>query len=411
MRCPRPTAVGTPRVRRGRGTPLALALALCLASGPALADRGEEIRALQDTLAAAPGDGDTRVRLGAMLSWEGRYDEARQVLAPLLLDPAPRGDAVQAAFHVELWSGHLEAAEGLAAAARAREPRDATWLLLHARALHALGRREEALSTLDVLLDLSPGHPEARAFKEQVRAESRAWEAAVGATADTFSDGRSPWLETEEVLSRRTGLGSVYARHRHAWRYGLQDDQGELEWYPTLGSGTWGYVEVAVSPAHRLYPLVRYAVDLNRTLPRAWEVSGGFRQLWFVGTTPTRVDLLTVSGARYQGSWYLVGRLYLVPTSPSGSLHVSARYYLGDQGTWVGARYGHGLASEALQDELSGLVYDVSILASDTLAVEGDAVFLGRWHGRASGALTHQSTLSGGPFYQATVSSLLGVRF
>lgn len=52
--------------------------------------------------------------LGTVLSWEGRYDEARRELEAVLAGNPTHGDALPALINVELWSGHSAAAEELA---------------------------------------------------------------------------------------------------------------------------------------------------------------------------------------------------------------------------------------------------------------------------------------------------------
>ncbi len=39
--------------------------------------RHNAVALLEEHLATSPGDGDARVLLGTVLSWEGRYDRAR----------------------------------------------------------------------------------------------------------------------------------------------------------------------------------------------------------------------------------------------------------------------------------------------------------------------------------------------
>src|ERR1700674_5614726 len=76
--------------------------------------RGEAIKLLQDSVAGSPGDSDARVLLGTVLSWEGRYDEARRELEGVLTDRPTHGDALLASINIELWSDHPQRAEELA---------------------------------------------------------------------------------------------------------------------------------------------------------------------------------------------------------------------------------------------------------------------------------------------------------
>jgi hypothetical protein len=107
---------------------------------------------LQDCVAASPENSDARVLLGTVLSWEGRYDEARRELEVVLTGRPTHGDALLASINVELWSDHPERAEELARRGLAERPADPNYLLARARALVALKRSTEARDALDRLL-------------------------------------------------------------------------------------------------------------------------------------------------------------------------------------------------------------------------------------------------------------------
>src|SRR4051794_30566846 len=58
--------------------------------------RAEAIEVLRRRLALAPDDGDARVLLGTVLSWNHSYDEARVELETVLRKNATHSDAVRA---------------------------------------------------------------------------------------------------------------------------------------------------------------------------------------------------------------------------------------------------------------------------------------------------------------------------
>ncbi len=65
---------------------------------------------LETHLSEAPRDVDARLLYGLVLSWEGRYDEARPVLQQVLTQAPAYTDARVALMNVEYWSGHSAAA-------------------------------------------------------------------------------------------------------------------------------------------------------------------------------------------------------------------------------------------------------------------------------------------------------------
>ena len=70
----------------------------------AAGQRVEALRMLESHLASNPADNDARTLYGIVLSWEGRYEEARVVLERAIeIDPRNH-DARQALANVERWS-------------------------------------------------------------------------------------------------------------------------------------------------------------------------------------------------------------------------------------------------------------------------------------------------------------------
>src|SRR4029079_13989441 len=103
----------------------------------ALAQRGERARALallRYDLEATPNDSAARALSGPILSWEGRYAEARAELGTVAKAIPDHGDAVRAAIRVELWSEQPKQAEELATRALQHEGDKVDPLVLRARA-------------------------------------------------------------------------------------------------------------------------------------------------------------------------------------------------------------------------------------------------------------------------------------
>ncbi len=71
---------------------------------------------LQSHLSSTPRDVDARLVYGLMLSWDGRYDEARAELQRVLTQTPEYTDARVALMNVEWWSGRTS---------RGQRPRDA----------------------------------------------------------------------------------------------------------------------------------------------------------------------------------------------------------------------------------------------------------------------------------------------
>jgi YaiO family outer membrane protein len=375
------------------------------ARGLAGADqRGEAIALLQESVAVSPRNSDARVFLGTLLSWEGRYAEARTELEAVLTESPTHGDALPASINVELWSGHPERAEALARRGLRQRPADPNYLLARARALVALKRSKEARDVLERLLAIEPRNEQALQMRRSLEASLRLWQMRVGAAYDAFSDHRVAWREWQASVSRTTPVGSILVRGSRAERFGLKDDQIEFEAYPRLRPGTYAYVAGAYSPNAVLYPQYRYAADLYQGLGAGFEGSAGFRRLGF----GRGVNIYAGSLSKYYGNWLFTGRLFVTPDSAgtSRSIHGSFRRYFGDGGTFVGLRYSRGGWREELRNR-----NDLEVLDSNVGVVETTMILGGHLELNVTGSYSRENRVEQRDLRQYSVSTGLGFRF
>lgn len=325
--------------------------------------RAEALVMLDQRLDERRTDSDARVLRGVILSWEGRYDDARRDLEMVLEQHRDHGDALPALINVEMWSDHPERAEALARDALRRNPTNPDLLLARAKALKAMKRDHEALDDIQRLLLVDPGNQKAAEMKSDLGDSLRTWTASFDHSTEWFSDGRTPWQEAQVQLSRDTGIGSVIARFDRANRFGLTSQMVELDAYPHLRRGTYAYLNVGYSPDANLYPQTRLAADLYQSLGHGYEVSGGIRQLHFGGN----IRIYTASLTKYYGDWMFTGRTFLTPdivgTSRSGQFQV--RRYLGSSTDYVSLRIGYGSSPTEVTN-----ITDIQILSSSSAAVQ-----------------------------------------
>jgi len=367
-------------------------------------ERSEAIALLQESVAASPENSDARTLLGTVLSWEGRYDEARLELDIVLTASPTHGDALPAMINVELWSNHPGRAQELASRGLRNRPKDVGMLLAEARALGALNRVTDASETLDRLLVIDPRNDEAREMRRRLQASLRLWEARVDASYDAFSDRRVAWRESQVSVSRSTPAGSILVRGSRAERFGLTDDQVEIEMYPRFRAGTYAYVAGAYSPHPLLYPQHRYAAELYQSLGAGFEVSAGFRRLAF----EPGVTIYTGSLTKYYGNWLFTERLFVTPDSgdTSPSLHSSFRRYFGGRGTYVGLRYGRG----HWRDEPRN-INDFEVLNSNVVAADAAVILRGHFELSVTGSYSRENRVEQSDLQQYSLSTGLGFRF
>ena len=334
--------------------------------------RADGIALLATHLADRPRDVDARLLYALMLSWDGSYDAARREFQRVLEQTPTYLDARVGLMNVEWWSGRLTAA------------------------------REQ----VDLILQREPGHPQARLVRQRLDAANRPWRATTSFSVDRFNDGRRAWHEQQVSMSRQTSIGSVIGRANRAHRFSSTDQQFEVDFYPSLRPGTYGFVSVGLSPDHLLYPKRRFAFDLYQSLGHGVEVSGGLRRLEFTDATSIYVGTVT----KYLGNWMLTGKVYRVPAPgllDSTSGHAVVRRYFGSDGSsFLGFGYSQGLSRE----EIRG-VGDLIALDSQTVRGQVDALVTPRLRVQAETSTSRQERTSGRALWQTSVSTGFSVRF
>ena len=366
-------------------------------------DRPQAVAFLEEHLTAKPDDVDARTLLGIFLSWDGRYPEARAELRRVLETNPGYYDAVGALANIELWDGHADMALSLANSVLRRNADDVGMLLVKARAESALGRVREARDTVEQVLVVDIGNPEAQNLKRVLQDNATLWAVGYGYTADWFSDGRTPWREQQIFIKRQASFGSVTFTTWQADRYDRRDRQYELELYPTLRRGTYMYIDVAGAETQSLYPAYRAGAHLYQSLGGGVEASFGLTRLGF--TAP--VNIYIVSLSKYLGSWLLIGQVFITPNvvGTNASYHVAVRRYFTDK-DYMGLRYHHGAAKEKMQT-----INDVLVLNAD--GVSADLVFLlGRHVGvNLRAAWENQQRVNPADLKQYTATATLDFRF
>ena len=368
-----------------KATPLiAAALLLIGSSAPAQDDviasarlanssgqRPKALALLETHLTSTPRDVDARLVYGLMLSWDGRYDEARGEFQRVLAQTPDYYDARIALMNVEWWSGHTAAAGDLASQILARDP----------------------------------GDPRARLMKQRLEARTIPWKVRTDYSVDGFNDGTDPWHELSISIARETSHGTFLVRGTNASRFGYRDQLIEVEAYPRLRAGTYAYVSVGAATDRELFPEYRAAFDLYQSLGHGLEVSGGYRHLHF--SEP--VSMYVASGTKYLGQWALMERVFFVPDNESNSwsFHTESRRYFGGAGTsYIAGTFSHGFN----RDEPRG-VGDSIRLDSNTVRGELNLDVSARTRFTVTVSTSHQERALRTPLWQTSVSAGTAFKF
>jgi len=326
--------------------------------------RREALDLLKAHLDRDSEDVDSRLLYGLILSWERRWDEARQALHTVLEKAPGYTDASIGLINVELWSGNTEQADRIARAFLERTPNDANLLLAGARVKRALNRSEEQRSLVDAVLRGDPANREARDMRSALREGARSWDAGLNYNTVIFSDRSSTWHEQALSVRRGISAGSVVFRISRGYRFGDTSNLGEVDWYPRIRPRTYAYLNAGYSPEGVLYPTFRAGAELYQDLGRGYEASAGLRRLQF---STARINVYTASLGRYHSNWYSSARTFITPVNskPSASVQLQVRRYFGDPERYAGFRYGRGAAPIEIRS-----LNEVGILDSNSYAGE-----------------------------------------
>ena len=368
-----------------------------LLSGRDAATSGHRDRALIDLethLRTSPRDVDARLLYGLVLSWEGRYADARSGEAPAGARPdteLQRRPGWQLA-NIAWWNGDYTELKRIADDGGMRRPGDVEWMLQDARALDGLGQPREARQVVQTLLSQAPGHPQARSLKNRLDASLRPWTSpwATAPIASPMAGHRGPIPMSAQPA---TPVGSVIARASHVERFGLSDRMFEVEMYPSFRPGTYGFVSVGVRQGRpALSGLPRGNRPLSVRSAAAWELSAGFRRLAFT----TMTDIYAGSAHQYSGSWMLTGKTMYVPDrqgpEDSVSFHApgAALRSAAPGESFVGFGYSHGYSRDELEDRAELLALD-----ADTLRASAELLVHPRWLLAVAGSSSRQERTSG----------------
>lgn len=342
-----------------------------------LFDQGHAQQALSllyDHLKETPDDADARVLLGLICSWDKRYDEGRKAFTTVLDTDPDYKDAVLGLINLEIWTGHRDRAEELAQRALKARPQDAEYLA-------ALEKTKPAPITVAP----RPQKP---------ATDGLSWEVGVAESNIFYSDKRSSWHETAVDIAHNFTSGWVTATFSHATWFGEGSNLIDLESYPRIRPGTYGFVDVAFSPDATLYAHHRFGGEIFQNLPNGFEASAGLRYMRFQSNT----ILYTGSVGRYFGNYWVLARTFMNPDSATGvsqSYQLSLRRYKGDADHYVGLRFGYGASPFEVQS-----LNDIGIERSASAAIESLWQFHNGLRLRTTTSIARQTRYLIGPLWQ-----------
>ena len=334
-----------------------------------LAFEGEREKAknlLRNIIQESPNYIDVRLFLARIHYWDGAYDKAREELNTIAKLNEGHRESLKLRIDVEYSSGNMIKALQLSRRAVKENPADTDLLLQKAKILAANQNESEALTVLAQVDQIEPGNSDAAAMRQRIRTSRQNYTLTLGYYHDRFDRIFDPWQTSYVQLGRSTPVGTVIGRVNHANRFATGGWQGELDFYPSIRPGTYGYLNAGYSNA-TIFPEYRLGAEIHQSLPKSFEFSAGFRHMRF---RASNVTIFTGSLTRYIGNWMLTARPYFTPSdvSFSRSIQLITRRYFSNADTYLGIRGGLGFSPD--ERRFVGEDDDIQFLRSYTLAAE-----------------------------------------
>ncbi|WP_243743980.1 YaiO family outer membrane beta-barrel protein [Tenacibaculum caenipelagi] len=333
--------------------------------------RKEAQDTLRFILTKYPNYLDVRSFLASTYSWDGNYKQARTEFEYILKKDAKRKNDWVATINNELYAELPYKAYELVKKALLYFPDDTDLLYLKAKSEEKFQKPEDALRTLDKIIEIDSNNNKAISYKESLMNTLRFNSVGLNYSMILYNkDERDPSYYSTVRYSRQTKYGSIIAKVNYSRRFDTNNFQYEIDMYPRIVEGLYAYISGGFSN-DALFPEIRYGAELYKTLPYSLEVSLGFRGLKFSETT----TIYTGSIGWYTGNSYWSFRTYITPndngTSKSGTL--TYRKYYSDADNYFGIAVGVGFSPEI--DRFPVNTEQVVIFDLKTQKVSGEYAF------------------------------------
>jgi YaiO family outer membrane protein len=298
-----------------------------------------------------PNYNDIRSFLGSTYSWDGDYKKAKKEFLQVLKNDPDRLDTWEAAIKNELYSDTPFNALEMAKSALKHFKENTELLYLKASAEEDLHKPEDALKTIEKILEKKPNHEKAKNYKNDLINKLSHNSIGLTATLEIYSEVFDPMQYYLLQYGRQTKYGSINAKVNFSRRFASNGIQFEVDLYPRIIEGLYAYVNFGASNSS-LYPKIRYGAELYKSLPKSFEASLGFRALNYSETT----TIYTGSLGWYTGNSYWSFRSYLTPDNAGSSLSGTILYrkYRKDANNYFSIDAGMGFSPEVYRFAFEG---------------------------------------------------------
>jgi YaiO family outer membrane protein len=338
---------------------------------------------------------DVALLLARTYAWDGNYDSTRLILNELLTRYPDNMEALDAFADVEYWSGNYTKAIEYCDLALKKDSVAEAFLFKKARILHSSKKYDEAVATLEKLIQINPAYTDALKKLQEYRLYVLKNSIRLIYTLDYFDKAfdRDPWQITALSYNRKTKFGSVIARVNLAKRFDNSGFQGEIDAYPKISENNYGYLNYGFSQS-TIFPRNRMGLEWYHNFPKSFEGSIGMRILYF---TNSNVDIYTATLGKYTGNYWISLRSFVTPgtsgTSVSGLLQM--RRYFSDPENYFGLRLSYGVSPDDNQNLVDPDLESRLNLKTRSLRLEFNHLFNHTWIFNTGAAWGNEERQSG----------------
>lgn len=309
---------------------------------------------LKQVLTKYPDYTDVRCLLAKTYSWDNEFDKARLQFNRITSGERENKEAWIAAIKNEQYAKNLNIALGMTNKALLFLKDDTDILTLKAEIMQQISDKQLLQNVL-------------KATKNE---ETTNQSITLATQSEVFDAELDAMYYSSLEYKKQTNWGVLIPRLTFNRRFNINGIQAEVDAYPRFSKTLSGYLNYGFSTSP-IFPRHRIGGEVLKELPKAMELSLGFRHLSFENDDAT---ILTGTFGIYRGNYYAVLRPYVVPDSRKGigvSGNLLVRRYLKDGNNFLGLNLVYGFDTE-----LNQFIVDGELLAETLLYLEAQRLRL-----------------------------------
>ncbi len=305
--------------------------------------RGKALDLLGKMLEISPQNTDLMLFQSHIFAWEGHYDKAEEGYKEVLAINHNNREAMIGRAEIASWKKEFADAREKYQKILQIHPDDSDIHFRIGRVNQWEGNYTKARQYYKKACELSPENAEyRRALKSAHPVFTNRFELRYEFKNESFGDGRGHYTNHHLVFGIKISpdIGSLNLKYNRTQRYGRQDAQFGIEFYPHLWNKAYGYIDLNLSPEAVHYPHTSYLLEVYQSVLQAVEISLGYRRMNFENEA---VSVYLGSIGYYVGNYYPFLRWYYTPEEEGKnfSWFVNVRRYF-TKDSYLALGYGQG---------------------------------------------------------------------